>query len=131
MVRIFVADDNAMIRAYLRATLEEHAEWVVVGEAENGRRAVEACRKQAPNLAVMDLCMPVMNGLEAARQLRREQPNVPILMVTVDPSRQLEREAKKAGIRGICSKSQIRCLRSAVEALLRGETYFPAEPATV
>ena len=63
VVRIFVADDNAMIRAHLRATLEEHAEWVVVGEAENGRRAVEACLKQMPNLTVMDLFMPVMDGL--------------------------------------------------------------------
>jgi DNA-binding NarL/FixJ family response regulator len=131
VVRIFLADDNAMIRAYLRATLEEHAEWVVVGEAENGRRAVEACLKQAPNLAVMDLCMPVMDGLEAARQLRRQRPDVPILMITVDPSRQLEKEAKKAGIRGICSKSQIHCLWTAIEALLKGETYFPVDSTAV
>jgi DNA-binding NarL/FixJ family response regulator len=69
--------------------------------------------------------MPEMDGLEAARQLTQQDPEVRILMVTVDPSRQLEREARKAGIKGLCSKAQMLTLLNAVEALLKGRTYFP------
>jgi DNA-binding NarL/FixJ family response regulator len=114
-----------MIRSNLRALLERRAEWVVVGEACNGRDAVEKCRKHTPDLTVMDLRMPEMNGLEASRKLIQQQPDVPILMITLDPSRQLEEEAKKAGIRGLCAKFHIRSFLNAVEQLLEGKTYFP------
>jgi DNA-binding NarL/FixJ family response regulator len=65
-----------------------------------------------------------MDGLEAARRLSKRNPEAPILMVTSDPSLQLEEEAKKVGIRGLCPKSDVRSLLKAVEALLRGQTYF-------
>jgi DNA-binding NarL/FixJ family response regulator len=129
VVRIFLVDDNAMIRSHLREMLEQKSEWVVVGEASNGRDAVKACGKQKPDLTVMDFLMPEMNGLEAARQLTRQDPKVPILMVTVDPSRQLEREARKAGIKGLCPKAHIATVVNAVEALLKGRTYFPLASA--
>jgi DNA-binding NarL/FixJ family response regulator len=125
VVRIFLVDDNAMIRRYLREMLEQKSEWVVVGEASNGHDAVKAFSKQKPDLTVMDFLMPEMDGLEAARQLTHQDPGVPILMVTVDPSRQLEREARKAGIKGLCAKAQMLTLLNAVEALLKGRTYFP------
>ena len=125
MVRIFLVDDNAMIRRHLREMLEQKSEWVVVGEASNGRDAVKAFSKQKPDLTVMDFLMPEMNGLEAARQLTQQDPEVPILMVTVDPSQQLEREARKAGIKGLCAKAHILTLLNAVDALLKGRTYFP------
>jgi len=94
-----------------------------VGEAANGRKAVETWRESAPDVTVMDFLMPEMNGMEAARRLSKRNPEAPILMVTTDPSRQLE-EAKRAGIRGLCSKCDVRSLLKAVEALLRGQTYF-------
>lgn len=125
MVRIFLVDDNALIRSHLRAMLEEQSEWVVVGEASNGRDAVENCMEVRPDVTVMDFLMPEMDGLEAARRMAKEEPDVPILMVTVDPSRQLEAEARKAGIKGLCAKAHIRSLLEAVEALLKGRTYFP------
>ncbi len=125
MVRILVVDDNEMIRSHLREMLEQKPEWVVVGEACNGRDAVEVCGQQKPDLTVMDFLMPEMDGLEAARQLTKQSPKVPILMVTVDPSRQLEAEARKAGIKGLCAKAHIVNLVGAVEALLKGFTYFP------
>jgi DNA-binding NarL/FixJ family response regulator len=125
VVRIFLVDDNAMIRRHLREILEQKSEWVVVGEASNGRDAVKSFCKQKPDLTVMDFLMPEMDGLEAARQLTHQDPGVPILMVTVDPSRQLEREARKAGIKGLCAKAQMLTLLHAVEALLKGRTYFP------
>lgn len=124
MVKIFIVDDNAMIRAHLRAVLEKPGKWAVIGEAENGRRAVEKVRERAPDVTVMDFIMPEMNGLEAAWQISKDEPHAPILMVTSDPSRQLEEEAKKVGIRGLCSKSDVRCLLKAVEIVLRGGTYF-------
>ncbi len=124
MVRIFLVDDNAMIRSHLRTMLEKQDEWVVVGEAEDGRRALEKWREHTPNLTVMDFAMPEMNGLEAARQLSKQHPEAPILMITIDPSRQLEQEAKKAGIRGLCKKSDLHSLFAAIDALLKGKTYF-------
>jgi DNA-binding NarL/FixJ family response regulator len=113
-----------MVRTQLRALLERQDEWVVVGEAWNGRDAVEKFQEHKPNITVMDLQMPAMNGLEAARQLTQREPDVPILMVTLHPSKQLEKEAKKAGVRGLCRKSHIRCLVHAIEDLLRGGTHF-------
>jgi DNA-binding NarL/FixJ family response regulator len=124
MVRILLVDDNAMIRSQLRAVLEKQDQWVVVGEAEDGRRAVEKWNENAPNLTVMDFAMPEMDGLEASRQLSQQHPGTPILMVTVDPSEQLEQEAKKAGVKGLVSKADVRSIFAAVEALLNGKTYF-------
>jgi DNA-binding NarL/FixJ family response regulator len=129
VVRIFLVDDNAMIRSYLRSVLEKQDEWVVVGEAEDGRRAVENWDEHAPNLTVMDFVMPEMDGLEASRQLSRQHPGAPILMVTIDPSGQLAKEARKAGVKGLVQKSDLRSMFEAVEALLRGQTYFQWAPA--
>lgn len=124
MVRIFLVDDNAMIRSQLRTALEKQDDWVVVGEAEDGRRAVEHWGEHAPNLTVMDFVMPEMDGLEAGRQLSQQHPNSPVLMVTIDPSKQLEQEAKRAGIKGLCRKSDLRSVYAAIEELLEGKTYF-------
>jgi two-component system, NarL family, response regulator NreC len=124
VVRIFLVDDNAMIRSQLRSALEKQNDWVVVGEAEDGRRAVEHWSELSPSLTVMDFVMPEMDGLEAGRRLSQQHPDAPILMVTIDPSRQLEQEARKAGIKGLCRKSDLRSVFAAVEALVKGKTYF-------
>jgi DNA-binding NarL/FixJ family response regulator len=124
VVRIFLVDDNAMIRSYLRTVLEKHKEWQVVGEAEDGRRALEKWNTHSPELTVMDFIMPEMNGLEASRQLAQSHPEAPILMITVDPSAELEREARKAGVKGLVPKSDLGSLIKGVEELLQGKTYF-------
>ena len=124
MVRIFVVDDNAMIRSCLRNVLEKRQGWVVVGEAEDGRRALEKWNQLSPELVVMDFVMPEMNGLEASRRMTKRHPEAPILMVTVDPSRQLAQEAQKAGAKGLVTKSDLQSLMNAVDALLKGQTYF-------
>jgi DNA-binding NarL/FixJ family response regulator len=124
VVRIFVVDDNAMIRSYLRNVLEKRDQWVVVGEAEDGRRALEKWNELSPELVVMDFVMPEMNGLEASRQMTKRHPEASILMVTVDPSQQLAQEAQKAGAKGLVTKSDLPSLMNAVEALLKGKTYF-------
>jgi DNA-binding NarL/FixJ family response regulator len=113
-----------MMRAHLRAVLEKWKDWAVVGEAEDGRRALETWGEHKPNVTVMDFVMPEMDGLEAGRNLSRQHPESPVLMVTIDPSPQLEEEAKKAGIKGLCQKTDVRSILNAVEALLKGGTYF-------
>jgi DNA-binding NarL/FixJ family response regulator len=125
LVRILVADDNPAIRRCLRGLLDEQSDWLVCDEASNGKEAVERFRKIKPDLIVIDFQMPEMNGLDAARHIVKLSPKTPILMVTVHLSKPLSEEARKAGIRGACAKSNISCVVEGVGALLRNETYFP------
>lgn len=124
MVRILLVEDNPLMRSQLRAALEKRTGWKVVGEAEDGRSALRAWSETAPTLTVMDFMMPGMSGLEAGRRLSRLHPESPILMVTIDPSSQLAREAKRAGISGLVQKADVGGLLEAVETLLNGGRYF-------
>ena len=125
MVRILVADDNPAIRRCLRGLLDHHADWLVCDEASNGKEAVERFQEAKPDLIVLDFQMPEMNGLDAARHIVDLSPTTPILMVTIHLSKQLSEEARKVGIRGACTKTDIGCVVDGVGALLRHETYFP------
>jgi DNA-binding NarL/FixJ family response regulator len=127
LVRIFIVDDSATARAALKSALEQRSDWIVVGEACNGHHALATFHLHTPHLTLMDFIMPQMNGLETARHLASRHPGVLILMVTTDPSKQLEIEARRAGIRGLCPKNQIHCLSKAIETLLNGGTYFSEE----
>jgi DNA-binding NarL/FixJ family response regulator len=129
LIRIFVVDDSATARTAIKAALQQRSEWVVVGEAWNGRHALETFPDHKPHLTLMDFIMPEMNGLDAARHLTERHPDVLILLITVDPSKQLEREAKRVGIKGVCAKSQMHCLINAVEAVISGKTYFSEDAA--
>jgi DNA-binding NarL/FixJ family response regulator len=130
LLRILVVDDSATMRSVLRTELERQAEWIVVGEAGSGRDALKTFRDYRPNVTVMDYSMPGTDGLEAveaveaARQLKEQDPNGIILMVTADPTIQLQREARKTGINGFCPKDQVSCLLTAVKVLARGHAYF-------
>ena len=124
MVRIFIVDDSATARAALRAALEQRPDWVVVGEAFDGQHALTTFPLHMPHLTLMDFIMPKMNGIEAARHLTARHPDILILMVTADPSKELEGEARRAGIKGLCAKNEMQCLLKAVEALMDGGTYF-------
>jgi len=130
VVRIFLVEDNVVMRAQLRTVLEKPRDWTVVGEAGDGRRAIETWGDHAPNVTVMDFAMPEMDGLEAGRNLSEQHPESPVLMVTIDPSPQLQEEARKAGIKGLCQKTDVRSVLKAVEALLKGGTYFHQNLAT-
>jgi DNA-binding NarL/FixJ family response regulator len=129
VIRIFLVEDNATVRAHLRAVLETRKGWKVVGEAEDGRRALETWSEHVPSITVLDFVMPGMSGLEAGRNLSKQHPESPVLMVTIDPSPQLEAEAKKAGIRGLVQKADVGSLVKAVETVLRGGTYFREQMA--
>ena len=124
-IRILVADDSDIMRRSLRGLMESQDHWQVCDEASNGREAVEKVQRNAPDLLLLDFEMPEMNGLEAAREITRRSPGLPILMVSVHMSDQLANEAKKVGVRGACAKSDIGCVVEAVETLLQNGTYYP------
>ncbi len=125
LVRILVADDNPSVRHYLRGLLELQADWRVCGEARTGGEALERIKENPPDMVLLDFQMPDLNGLDVARKVAQLFPEIPILMVTIHLSQQLADEARKAGIRGVCLKSDVGSIVGAVDAVLRQETYFP------
>lgn len=126
LVRILVVDDNPAVRHYLRALLEQQSAWQVCDEARTGKEALQRVEKNPPDMILLDFQMPDLNGLDVARQVMRLFPEIPILMVTIHLSRQLAEEARKAGIRGACAKSDVGSIVEAVDVLLHAGTYFPS-----
>jgi DNA-binding NarL/FixJ family response regulator len=124
-MRILLADDHAVVRRGLRALLEQRAGWQVCAEAANGREAVELAMRHFPDVAILDMAMPELNGLEATRGIRRHSPNTEILLFTVIESRSLLRDVLAAGARGFVLKGEVeRSIMDAVEALAAHRPYF-------
>ena len=127
-VRILIADDHEVVRHGIRALLESHTGWEVAGEAVTGRQALEEARRLAPDVVIMDISMPDMNGLEATRQIRKEVPDSEVLILSVHDSEQLVREVLEAGARGYVLKSDAgRDLIAAVETLCHHKPFFTAK----
>jgi DNA-binding NarL/FixJ family response regulator len=125
MVRILIADDHEMLRRGLRQTLEQHPKWEICGEACNGRQAVEIAEKTLPNVALVDLSMPEMNGLEATRAIKKVSPNSEVLILTVHETDSLIRDVLSAGARGYLLKTDpARQIVAAIEALAEHKPYF-------
>ena len=117
-VRILLVDDHPIVRQGLKTLLEGRTGWEVIGEASDGAEAVEKAKDLNPDVMVLDVTMPNMNGLEACRLLRRQAPQLEILFVTQHDSPQMMREAMDAGARGYVVKSNAaRDLLAAVEAV--------------
>ena len=128
MLRILIADDHALLRKGLVDLLEAHPDWRVCGEAVDGRQAVTEAQRLAPDVAVLDLSMPELNGIEATRRIREVSPRAAVLVLTGSYSERLEEEASSAGARGFVLKSSPEdCVVRAVEALARGESWFRHE----
>src|SRR5262249_22550099 len=128
MIRIVLADDHDVVRRGLRELLEEHEGWEVCGEAANGREAIEMVKKFRPHVAVVDLAMPELNGLEATRHIRKESPETEVLVFTMHESEQLVREVLAAGARGFVLKSDAaRHLTNALEALVQHKPFFTSK----
>ena len=131
-VRILVADDHEIVRHGLRAILKARLDWEVVGEATTGREAVEQTKKLKPDVIVLDIAMPELNGLEATRQILKCAPATEVLILTMHESEQLVREVLDAGARGYVLKSDAgRELVAAVEALVRHEPSFTSKVANM
>jgi len=118
--RILIADDHPAIRRVLRALIEGRAEWQVCGEAENGVDAVSKAMELQPDLIILDLAMPVMDGIRASREIASAMPGLPILMHTMHGSPAVNLEAKKAGVTRVVSKGDSgENLIGAIEDLLK------------
>lgn len=117
--RVLVVDDHQVMRKGVRALLESDSAWEVCGEAENGRLAVEKTRELNPDLVILDLTMPEMNGLEAARQIRQVSPQTKIVIFSMHESPQVRKEARDAGADAFVSKSSMaEALTATAKALL-------------
>ena len=117
--RILLADDHETVRKGLRAILGARPDWEICGEATDGREAVEQARRLLPDLVIMDIGMPGLNGLGATRQIIRELPGTEVLILTMHDSEQIVWEVLDAGARGFVMKSDAgRELIAAAEALL-------------
>src|ERR1700736_2695733 len=117
-IRILLVDDHPIVRQGLKTLLEGHSGWEVIGEASDGAEAVEKAKDLSPDVMILDVTMPRMNGLEACRLIRQKTPGMEILFVTQHDSPQMMREALEAGARGYVVKSNAaRDLLEAVEAV--------------
>ncbi|MGA8538791.1 MAG: response regulator transcription factor [Terriglobales bacterium] len=124
-LRILIADDHEVIRRGLSTLLQAHDGWEVCGEAKDGREAVEMAKQLKPDVVIVDIGMPNLNGLAATRQLSQQNPQQKIIVLTITDSDQVIREALDAGARGFVLKSDAaRDLVSAVEALQRDRMFF-------
>ena len=114
-MKILIADDNLRIRQVLRTLIEGHEDWDVCAEAEDGVQAVNRAKQFKPDLIILDLAMPELNGIEAAGQISKALPGVPMLMLTLYASPLVEKEAEKVGVQRVISKSTNYMLVSAIE----------------
>lgn len=129
-VRILIADDHALFRRGVAAELMQVPGWSVAAEATNGRDAVVLAAELKPDIVVLDLTMPELNGLEAARQITAANPTIRILILTAHESDQLVREVLNAGAQGYVLKSDAgRTLVAALQALLDGGSFFTSNVA--
>jgi DNA-binding NarL/FixJ family response regulator len=128
--RILVADDHEVVRKGLMVVLQQQPEWQVCGEACNGREAVEQAKLLLPDVIIMDISMPGLNGLEATRQIMRANPATKVLMLTLLDSEEVVRSVLDAGALGFLMKSDPALeVVTGVEALRRGKTYFTSKVA--
>ena len=119
MPRILVADDHALMRRMVRHVLEDVEGWLVCGEAATGREAIEMAVRLKPDIVVLDLSMPELNGLEAARQILMQAPQTEVLILTMHDAKELMRAALASGARACVLKSDMQHLVTAVRALLQ------------
>jgi DNA-binding NarL/FixJ family response regulator len=130
--RILVADDHEVVRKGLIAILQPQPDWQICGEACNGREAIEKAKQLMPDVIVMDVSMPGLNGLEATRQIMKANPATKVLILTLHDSDQIIHDVLNVGARGYLLKSDSGCeLVAAVEALLQDKTYFTPKVAAM
>jgi DNA-binding NarL/FixJ family response regulator len=127
-IRVLVADDHAIVRRGLRALVQSQPGWEVCAEASNGRQAVEMVAELAPDVAIVDIGMPVLNGLETTRQIVQTYPRTEVLVLTMHQSDEVVREVLRAGARGYVLKSDAdQHLIAAIESLLQHKPFLTSD----
>ena len=125
LVRILVVDDHDGMRAAVISKLQSRQDFEICGEASNGEEAVKQAHLLLPDVIILDVMMPVKDGLTAAMEIRRAHPKIPILMISTRSDEDIVRESKLVGAQGFLSKLGItHALLRAVDALLEGQTFF-------
>ena len=125
MTRILIADDHEVVRSGLRLILEAHAGWEVVAEAADGKAAIVKALETKPDVAILDYSIPLVNGVEATRQIRKRNPQIEVLIFTMHDSETLVGEVLDAGARAYLLKSDAKeHLISAIEALAVHKPFF-------
>jgi DNA-binding NarL/FixJ family response regulator len=131
-VQILLADDHEVVRKGLRALLEAQPGWKVIAEATDGREAVEKAKDMRPDVAIVDIEMPCLNGLEATRQIVKKAPRTRVLVLTMHDTNPLIQQVVKAGARGYVLKSDVASdLVAAVDALCRDQTFFTSKVSQI
>jgi len=124
-LRLLIADDHAVVRAGLRALLESRKDWEVCAEAADGRDAVEKAIKHKPDILILDIGMPLLNGVDVARRVHKALPSAEILILTMHESDELVQQVVEAGARGYILKDEAdRVLLAAIDALRQHKPYF-------
>ena len=121
MVRILIADDAEKVRKSLRQLLEQHDQWEVCGEAVDGEDTLQKLEELNPDIVVLDVAMPGLDGLEVARRIKKMHRPVAIVLCSMYVDSQLAQSARRTGISGLVSKSNPRQIVEGIEAALRGE----------
>jgi DNA-binding NarL/FixJ family response regulator len=128
MTRILIADDHEVVRSGLRKILEAQPNWEVVAEAGDGKEAIHKAAETRPDVAVLDYSLPLVNGIEATRQIRARLPKTEVLIFTMHDNETLIQELLKAGARGYLLKSDAkRHLIGAIESLASHKPFFTAK----
>ena len=128
MTRILIADDHEAVRSGLRAILEAHPGWEVVAEAADGKEAVAKALEMKPDVAILDYSIPLVNGVEATRQIRKRNPKTEVLIFTMHDSEELAGDVLDAGARAYLLKSDAKQhLIAAVEALAAHKPFFSGQ----
>ena len=127
-IRVIVADDHPIIRKMVRSVLQEQPHIEVCAEADNGAQALEQAKKIKPDVTILNIAMPVLNGFDAAREIKRQLPEVAIVILSTHADQQFVKEAKKIGIGVYVSKSKVGdALVKAVEAAANGKDFVLLE----
>lgn len=131
-IRVLVADDHAILRDGLRALLALYDDIEVIGEASNGREAIDTIRKLLPDVVLMDIAMPFMDGLEATRRVHKESPKIKILILTQHDNREYILSSIKSGATGYIPKKAVASeLVDAIRVVYRGDSYLYPSVASV
>jgi DNA-binding NarL/FixJ family response regulator len=127
VTRILVADDSDVVRHGIKYLLSQHEGWEVCGEAVDGQEAVEKARQLSPDVVVLDFSMPVLNDIEAARQIQTTRPSTTFVLCSMYMDRQLASVAREVGITSVLSKSNVSQVSKGVEAGLHGEPFIESK----
>jgi DNA-binding NarL/FixJ family response regulator len=127
-VRILIADDHEIVRKGVSSLLLSRQNFEICGEAANGEEAVQQVRQLEPDLVVLDVTMPVLDGISAAKRIHKMRPSTPILILSMHEGREMIRAAKQAGAQAFVTKNHVSSvLLKAVDAVLEGQTFFSAQ----